>query len=116
MDSPYHSHEVTYDLVNTQHIRQQHLLAAEGEELSRQRGSAVRALLYQLDVGVAGMLGLDAPHHALGAPDDDREEVVEVVGDASGQPANRLHLLRLEELDLELGLRLVRLQALGDVP
>src|SRR2546422_10305 len=35
---------------------------------------------------------------------------------ASSQPATRLHLLRLEELDLELGLRLVRLQALGDVP
>jgi hypothetical protein len=37
----------------------------------------------------------------LGHPDDDREDVVEVVRDAAGELADRLHLLRLAQLALE---------------
>ena len=47
---------------------------------------------------------------------DAHEDVVEVVGDAAGQRADGLHLLRLLQLPLELlALRLGAL-ALGDVP
>ena len=38
----------------------------------------------------------------LGVAADDGEQVVEVVGDAAGEPADGLHLLRLAELLLEL--------------
>jgi hypothetical protein len=38
----------------------------------------------------------------MGAPEDDRQEVVEVVGHAGRQAPDGLHLLRLEELGLEL--------------
>ena len=41
-------------------------------------------------------------------PDDDGEQVVEVVRDAAGEPADRLHLLRLLELALGLLQLLVR--------
>ena len=44
----------------------------------------------------------------LGVAVDDREEVVEIVGDAAGEGAEALHLVRLAELVLEL-------LALGDV-
>ena len=37
----------------------------------------------------------------LAVADDHRQQVVEVVGDAAGEPADRLHLLRLPELLLE---------------
>ena len=47
-------------------------------------------------------------HQELGVPQDDAQRVVEVVGDAAGQTADRLHLLRLQQLRLEP-------LALGDV-
>ena len=38
----------------------------------------------------------------IGVAEDGAEQVVEVVGDAAGEPADRLHLLRLAQLQLEL--------------
>ena len=40
----------------------------------------------------------------LAVADDHRQQVVEVVRDAAGEPADRLHLLRLAQLLLELPL------------
>ena len=107
--------EVAHHVVQAQDLGLEHLLAAEGEQLSRQRGRSVRALLDQLDVGAARMLTADALEHELRAAGDHGQEVVEVVGDASGEPADRLHLLRLE-LGLELRPGLRGLHTLGDVP
>src|SRR5947208_1853817 len=61
------------------------------------------------------VLTADAREHELRAAGDHGQEVVEVVGDASGEPADRLHLLRLE-LGLEPRLGLGGLHTLGDVP
>ena len=44
----------------------------------------------------------------LAVSHDDHEEIVEVVRDAAGQPADGLHLLRLAELLLALTKRLLR--------
>jgi len=53
--------------------------------------------------------------HQFADTDDGRKHVVEVVGDATGQRSEGLHLLGLAELGLELlSLRLC-LPALGDV-
>ena len=48
---------------------------------------------------------LQLQREELGVAEDDRHDVVEVVRDAAGEPADRLHLLRLPVLFLELGLR-----------
>ena len=47
-------------------------------------------------------------HGHVGRAADDREEIVEVVGNAAGKPTNAFHLLRLSQLGLQL-------DALGDV-
>ena len=51
---------------------------------------------------------LDALFQELQIADDDGEQIVEIVGDAAGELAHGLHLLRLAEL-------LLHLPALGDV-
>ena len=45
---------------------------------------------------------------------DDGEDVVEIMGDAAGERANRLQLLRLVQLFLHLALESLGLAALGD--
>ena len=61
------------------------------------------------DVGLAArQLALGEVHRA----DDDRQHVVEVVGDAAGQLADRLHLLHLA--DLRFG-RLARLDLVAEL-
>ena len=60
-------------------------------------------LLDHLQV-VGQFLVVADPHLGqLGVTADHREEVVEVVGDASGEGAQRFHALGLLELSLELG-------------
>ena len=51
---------------------------------------------------------VEAAQRKVDAADDDRQHVVEIVGDAAGQLADRLHLLDLAELRLG-GLALLRL-------
>ena len=53
-------------------------------------------------LGVA--MRLRALRGHLQVADDAGQDVVEVVGDAAGQLADRLHLLRLPQLGLELGM------------
>ena len=60
------------------------------------------------------ILGRNVPELSvdrLQATEDDREQVVEVVGDAAGQLADRVHLLCLAQLVLR---RLPLCQLLGD--
>jgi hypothetical protein len=54
-------------------------------------------------VGPRRIQRLQVVEEELAAGEDHREEVVEVVGDASGQTADRFHLLRLAELRFESG-------------
>ena len=78
-------------------------LAAEREELPRQRARLVARLedLFRqmLDIRLGTVERKD-----LGASTDDRQEVVEVMGDATGEVSNCLHLLGLVKARLELGL------------
>ena len=50
---------------------------------------------------VGGMAGLDVEEGQLGIDDDRAQDVVEIVGDASGQGPQGVHLLGLAELPLE---------------
>ena len=62
-------------------------------------GRAGRGVEEALDAEVALA---DAPRHQVVRADDDAEHVVEVVGDAAGELADRLHLLRLAQLAFDL--------------
>ena len=78
------------------------LLAAEGEELAGEAGGAFGGGGDLVDglAAVAIEVGQFAERGDLEL--DDREQVVEVVGDAAGQAADGVHLLRLAELILKL--------------
>ena len=54
-----------------------------------------------LAVSALGVVGRPLREQELGVAVDDGEEVVEVVGDPAREPADRLHLLGLEELLLQ---------------
>ena len=88
-------------LVQVQHLRLEHLLAAEREELPRQVRRALRRRPDLLDVGAKGLVGLEVAADQLRVAQDDGQQVVEVVRDAAGEPADGLHLLRLAELLLQ---------------
>ena len=84
-----------------EHPRLEDLAAAEREQLPGQRGGAIRR-----ETDLVEMPGLDAPRRQhlreqLAVALDRRQQVVEVVGDAAGELADGLHLLRLAVLLLE---------------
>ena len=80
------------------------LLAAERQQLARQRRGALAGALHVGQRPVdRDRPGSHVVQHRLGVAEDDRQQVVEVVRHAAGQPADRLHLLRLPQLLLEAG-------------
>ena len=81
--------------------RLQRLLAREGEQLAHEVGGAVGVLLDLHDVGEGLVARLVAQQQQVAEADHRRQQVVEVVGDAAGELADRLHLLRLRELGLQ---------------
>ena len=105
-----------HDRIQIQHLRLEHLLAAEGQELAGQVGGALRCLLNELDVTARRARALRPPRQHLAPPDDDGQEVVEVVGDPARELSDGLHLLGLPELALALAQRLLAALPLGDVP
>ncbi len=100
-DPPQHRAQLRHDRVEVHDPRLEHLLPAEGQELAGERRRAVRGAVDLQHVEPALVVVADRPQQQLGVPDDGREEVVEVVGDAAGELADRLHLLRLPELFLQ---------------
>ena len=88
-------------VLDVDHLRLEELPAAEGQELARQAGRALRRPADLLHVVGKGVALLEHAPDQVAVAHDHREEVVEVVGDPAGQPSDRLHLLRLPELGLE---------------
>ena len=75
------------------------LLAAEGQELAGQAGGALgRPSGSAPRYSRRGSSGAELAEQQLAVAHDDGQQVVEVVGDAAGQPAHRLHLLGLPQL------------------
>ena len=85
-------------------LGQQRLGAGEGEQAAGQGGGAGRALhrIVEVELDLAARSAQLAPGE-VEAADDHRQHVVEVVGDAAGQLADRLHLLDLAQLRLGRG-------------
>jgi hypothetical protein len=89
-------------LVERHDLRLKHLLPAEREELTRQRGGPVGGLLDEQKVAAQGIGVLQSADRKLAAGPDDGEQVVEVMGDAARELADALHALSMAQLLFEL--------------
>ena len=80
-------------------LGQQRLGPGEGQQAAGQRGGAGRALhrIVEVHHDLAAR-AVEAAQGKVDAADDHRQHIVEVVGDAAGQLADRLHLLDLAKL------------------
>ena len=110
-----HRDQLRHEGPQLDHPRLHDLLAAEGQELARERHRALRRLLDQLDVAVHRLAGLEPAQQHVRPAGDHGEQVVEVVGDPAREPADRLHLLGLLELHLQARARGVGPPLLGEV-
>ena len=106
--APQHAIELADDGVEIDDARLDDLPAREQQQLAGQGGGALAGALDLLERRPVRMRRRDLAEDDVGVALHDGEQVVEVVRDAAGEPADRLHLLRLQELLLEL-------LALGDV-
>ena len=80
------------------------LATAESEELGGQFGAVLhRILRFPQHLALTGVVEAGLEHFEIAS--DDCQQVVEVVGDAPGELADRLHLLRLPKLRLHLPTR-----------
>ena len=77
------------------------LPAAEREQLTRQRGAVRGGFLDRFEIGAAAAVGRQFFEQQLAEADDRRQQIVEIVRDTAGEPADALHLLRLAELAFE---------------
>ena len=90
-------------LVDLDHLGLQRLAPGEGEQLAGQRRGARRGLHHRLGEANALVLGEAGPAQHVRRALDHGQEVVEIVRDAAGELAERLHLVGLAELVLGLG-------------
>ncbi len=97
-----HLLEVFDQRVGVQDHGLEHLLAAERQELLRERCRSLRSLphLGEIPLGRAVRRQLFAQN--VDVAKNRCEDVVEIVRHAAGEPADRLHFLRLPQLTLEL--------------
>src|SRR5581483_4164841 len=77
------------------------LFPAEGEELSREMARAFARSYDLIDVRNSRRHVHERLAKELAVAEDRGQQVVEVVRDAAGEPADRLHLLRLQKLLFE---------------
>ena len=89
-------------LGDVEHLGLERLPARKGQELARELGGAVHRVGDRVDVAPPALLGQVGPAQEVGRRADDGEQVVEVVRDAAGELAHRLHLLRLPQGRLSL--------------
>ena len=96
--------EIGQRLADIHHFRPQGLAAGEGQQLAHQGCRPVRILLDLHDV-LEGMVRRPvAGEQQVRVADDRLKDVVEVVRDAAGELAHRVHLLGLGDLLFELAL------------
>jgi hypothetical protein len=98
------STEIRQRLAEIEHHRAHGLLAREREQLPHQASRTVGVLLDLHDVLERRIGRPVRVQQEVGRHHDGAEQVVEVVRDVAGQPADRFHLLLLSELILERAL------------
>jgi hypothetical protein len=88
--------------VEVDHLGLERLAAGEGEQLPGQRRGPARRLDHRLGEADSLLLGDAGPAQHVGRALDDGQEIVEIMGDAAGELAERLHLVGLAQLLLGL--------------
>src|SRR5580700_10057779 len=78
-----------------------HATAAEAQNAIDERASALRGMHDVVEITPQGTACCSVLLRELAVADDGTQDVVEVMRDATGQRADRLHLLRLPQLRLE---------------
>ena len=114
-DPAQHLFEIRDNGVDVDDARVEHLAAAEGEELARQRRRALGRLLDLEQVVASPIVRREVLEEKLGVAGDRRQEIVEVVGDAAGELAHRLQPLRQVQPLLTLAQRFLGAASLGHV-
>jgi len=116
-DAPEHVLDLRHQGVQIEHLRLEHLAPAEGQQLRDQSAGALTRLADFLQIGHETGLVRDLLlfEQELAVAQDCRQQVVEVMRNAAGQMANRLHLLCLPKLFLGQAQRLLRGAAGGDL-
>ena len=87
--------------IQIQDLRLKHLAAAEGQQLLRQGGGAVPGLANLLHRGAHRRVFREPAEHDLAVTGNDRDQIIEVMRNPAGQPADGLHLLGLGKLLLQ---------------
>ena len=100
--APQQHGEVGQRLAEIEHLRPQRLAARERQQLPHQARGAVGVLLDLHDVLERGIGRLVRVEQEVGRHHDGGEHVVEVVRDAAGELADRVHLLHLRDLLFQL--------------
>src|SRR4051794_18957143 len=85
-------------MVEIDHLWQKHLLATEGQELTGESGGAIARPLDLRQQLAHRMFGPELCKRKLAVSVDGREQIVEIMGYASGKAPDGLHLLGLPEL------------------
>src|SRR5262249_43423250 len=99
--TPQHALHSQDDTVEVDGAGPHHLAPAEGEQLLSQRGRPFRRVADFLDDLSLGSAIQGVLQHFGGAANYS-EQIVEIMSDASGQPADGFHLLSLPQLLFEL--------------
>src|SRR5207253_8008157 len=102
-----HGLKVRYYGIQVQHFQVLNLPAAEGQQLACQGCGPPSRFLDMLDVFASKEIGSEAVDHKFTVAGNGRQQVVEVMRDAAGKPADRLHLLSLAKLLFKSGYVLV---------
>ena len=89
------------DGVQIQDLRPENLFPAEGEQLVREGRRAAASEDRLLEIETARIPGIELIQSELVESDDRGEQVIEVMRDARGQVADRVHLLSLPDVLLE---------------
>ena len=82
------------------------LATGEGEQLRRELGAAVDGAEGDPHIALRALIGRFQARQQVQVAGDHLEHVVEIVGDAAGEAADRLEFLRLAQALLDLGTRL----------
>src|SRR5262249_1942332 len=101
-EAPQHRLHADDDVVHMEYLRLQHLLSAERQALMSEPGPTTGGVHHLTQVGSDWVLALHVQESELREARNDREQVVEVMGDAAGERADGLELLRLPELRFAL--------------
>ena len=100
-----HRRQLLHHRAEIDHARMHDLLAAEGEQLPRQRRRQGGRCPDLVDATAQLILaGSDLGARELAVARDRLQDVVELVRDAAGEAPDRLHPLRVAELLIELAL------------